>query len=196
MTAKKTAENKTASNAADTLKDIAADAPPIQLANPKPLDPWEQDPADAPLNPAMPSLDWTLDQLGQFAAYAARRSAEHAWEVGFTLLLVKDKVPHGEYEAWLAKWLPGLNEKTRQRYQKVGKLPAEAVKGKTLDEIYRKLFGEDYAGQKGGKANPDAVIQRAITTLYNLEPETIKAYVATDRDRVQRLVKKLTEALG
>jgi hypothetical protein len=143
MTTKNKTENKNA--AAAVLSALAAEAPPIQLANVKPLEAWQPD----PFNPARPSVDWDSATLGKFAANAARRSAEHAWELGRALKLAKtvtkrEGIKFGE---WAETWVPNLKERTRQRYMKLGELDYDDVKAKGLDEVYRLLFGKKYAGE-------------------------------------------------
>lgn len=158
-------KNQNAANAAEVLSVIAADAPMIQAATPKPLGAWENEPTDAPLNPVnRPSAEWTLDQLGHFAAVVGRKNAEHAWELGRALFLAQKKTGKGgKWTAWADKWVPWIKERTRQRYMNVGQLDYEDVKGKGLDEVYKLLSPPP----KKAKAKPpttDSTTQPHATT--------------------------------
>ena len=75
------------------------------------------------LNPTPPD-DTDLKSLGRVAKAAAKKGAETAWELGFACnkakaLCEKRKAKFGD---WCSEWIPEVNDRTRQRYQRVGKL--------------------------------------------------------------------------
>src|SRR5436305_1089828 len=112
-------------------------APAIQVANPKPLEAWQPE----YLNPSDPGDEASLDTLGQFARTAARKGAEHLWELGRAIVLAKLRAGNRkEFGEWMKQWIPDVNERTRQRAVKVGILNYDTIKGKAKDEVYTLLF--------------------------------------------------------
>ena len=95
---------------------------------------------DTPSNDS-PREDWSLDQLGRFANRIAKRTAHDAWLLGraFTFAKAKAKAEGQKIEEWRKEWLPFMSQPTLSRYEAVGKLTEDEVKGKGLTEVYRLL---------------------------------------------------------
>jgi hypothetical protein len=140
------------------------------------------------LNPSNPD-ESSLESLGRQAKAAAKRGAETAWELGRCLILAKTKCKAEgvQWEQWCNTWIPELNERTRQRYQRVGKLDHDTVKGKTKAEIYALLFGKNYGGKKDKKAElqkkldkltDETITLAALTADIEADPVSLRVFLS------------------
>jgi hypothetical protein len=101
-----------------------------------------------------PLRKWTPEVLGAYVAKLGKKDALDIWRMGRAMNYAHAQVKHGKWKKWQEEWVPFYSEKTIERYRKVGELLYDDVKDLSVDEVYRTLFGEDYARKKPKEEPP------------------------------------------
>ncbi|MBY0457527.1 MAG: hypothetical protein K2V38_09340 [Gemmataceae bacterium] len=104
-----------------------------------------------------PDEQWSLARLGSFCSKAQKKLAIHAWRFGHALNLARSKQPHGDWQAWKNKYVPGLGHSSEHRYRTLARsLTEDSLEGMGLTEAYRllELTGMPEKGKGNGRGDP------------------------------------------
>ena len=130
----------------------------------------------------------------------ARNSVEHAWHAGTCLAFIKERLPHGEWGAWLAA--EGLSESTARRLRQLATLDLDAAlafdsMAGALSSLPRKSLPRSDVSTPSA-APPPAPVQQGETAPPDLpDAETVEDIAAdVQRERLEsaeRRIDDLTE---
>lgn len=141
-----------------------------------------------------PNEQWTLDDLGEYVAKAARRTAETAWHIGTALGIAKRKCDAAGqgWDEWCQRHVPFMSDTTIWRYGKVAELPFDEIKGTQLKAVYARLASRPSRPKKPKDKTPNALPDDATHAdadrLISLVPDYVTA--------LEDYVGKIAAALG
>lgn len=140
----------------------------------------------------------SFEELGAAARAAMGRGAEWAWSLGRAMQIAKIKFDKDKagYKAWKEEYLPELKIRTAQRYEALGILDYDAVRGKTIMDVYAVLWPEQ-AEKKAAKANKVKRMTAAKAVDYLLDDleKNGATLIELHRDKLQALYAKLLTIL-
>jgi hypothetical protein len=122
----------------------------------------------------VPTDEWSSERLTTFVEVTARRAGQDAWRGGRALIIMRPRVPDGEWLAWLRAHF-GAALRTAYRWMRLAEaIPdAAALEGTSLMEAYeaagvvpRKAKAKDGAGEASRVASkPPPPPQQDVASL-------------------------------